>query len=368
MPLLKDKIGADKILSIYWFAILFIISIGIFSMVYVFYKTPFDVRGMESGILTSKIAECVSQQGKLDSKWLQDLEDKNSNSLSDIINYANQNQVNGKTCYCGDDCNDYAKYISSSASNNEIKDPLFLFSLIMQESQCRKIECSDSSCGLTQINLKKHCGTKGLPSDLEECKDVLINDIEKSIEVGSEILKESYDTYNDGKTFSDACTSEYKTKTYFGWDAALRGYNGWGCDQKYPQQDKYVDDVNGVYNSLKNLFGAETSEKSEIVEECNLNFNSEFEDEQFYIQVDFYNLAAFETQNIEGRSVILSEPSATIFDGNQNLKADCEIQKEKDFEKQSKCSEGRFYSVDENNLPYVVRILTAVRKTEKNVI
>ncbi|MEK6842632.1 MAG: hypothetical protein AABX84_02355, partial [Nanoarchaeota archaeon] len=105
-----------------------------------------------------------------------------------------------------------------------------------------------------------------------------------------------------------------------------------------------------------------------LEEECNLDFDSEFEDEQFYIQVDFYNLAAFETNIVNGKSIIISEPSAIIFDGNQNLKADCEIQKEKDFEKQSKCSEGRFYAVDENNLPYVVRVLSVVRKTEKNVI
>ncbi|MEK6842802.1 MAG: hypothetical protein AABX84_03215, partial [Nanoarchaeota archaeon] len=82
---LNNKIGADKILSIYWFVILFIIATGIFAMVYVFYKTPFDVRGIESEILASRVAECVSQQGVLDSKWIsENLGNENSNSLTEI--------------------------------------------------------------------------------------------------------------------------------------------------------------------------------------------------------------------------------------------------------------------------------------------
>ena len=132
---LNSKTGADKVLSIYWFAILFIISIGIFSMVYVFYKTPFDVRGIESEILASKVAECISQQGRLDSEWL-DL-NKNSNSLADVITYANQNSINGKICNCGNECNNYAGNLSNSASNNEINS-ILLFSVMMQESLCKK--------------------------------------------------------------------------------------------------------------------------------------------------------------------------------------------------------------------------------------
>src|SRR3989344_2410676 len=65
-----NKKGADKILSVYWFAILFIIAAGILAMVYVFYNSPFDVRQIEGEILASRIASCISHQGKIDSKGI----------------------------------------------------------------------------------------------------------------------------------------------------------------------------------------------------------------------------------------------------------------------------------------------------------
>src|SRR3989344_5053032 len=74
MILLKNKLGADKILSVYWFAIFFMVAAGILTMMYVFYNTPFDVREIESDILTMKIAECISKQGVLDSQWIENSE------------------------------------------------------------------------------------------------------------------------------------------------------------------------------------------------------------------------------------------------------------------------------------------------------
>ena len=59
MKLINNKRG-DKILSIYWFAILLIIAGGIFGMVYVFYGTPYDVREIETRVLTNQIADCIS--------------------------------------------------------------------------------------------------------------------------------------------------------------------------------------------------------------------------------------------------------------------------------------------------------------------
>ena len=58
-----NKIGADKILSVYWFAILFIVASGIFAMVYIFYGSPYDVRDIESNALKMQIANCLSQGG-----------------------------------------------------------------------------------------------------------------------------------------------------------------------------------------------------------------------------------------------------------------------------------------------------------------
>lgn len=64
-----NKIGTDKILSIYWFVILTIIAGGVFIMVYNFYGAPYDVREIESGILADKIADCISKQGTIDSDF-----------------------------------------------------------------------------------------------------------------------------------------------------------------------------------------------------------------------------------------------------------------------------------------------------------
>src|SRR3989344_5442081 len=61
----KNKRGMEKIVSIYWFAILIIVAGGIIYMVSIFYGDPYDVRAIESGILTDNIAECLSENGKL---------------------------------------------------------------------------------------------------------------------------------------------------------------------------------------------------------------------------------------------------------------------------------------------------------------
>jgi hypothetical protein len=79
MNLIKNKRG-DKLLSIYWFLILLIVAGGIFAMVYVFYGTPYDVRGVEARILTNQIADCVSYDGKI-----------NSNLISNGIPTSNKN-------------------------------------------------------------------------------------------------------------------------------------------------------------------------------------------------------------------------------------------------------------------------------------
>ncbi len=54
MGWIKNKRG-DKILSLYWFAVLIIVAGGIFGMVYVFYGSPYDVREIEANVLLNKI-------------------------------------------------------------------------------------------------------------------------------------------------------------------------------------------------------------------------------------------------------------------------------------------------------------------------
>lgn len=64
MKILNNKRG-DKILSVYWFAVLIIVAGGIFGMVYIFYGTPYDVRETESNVLINQIADCVSYAGRI---------------------------------------------------------------------------------------------------------------------------------------------------------------------------------------------------------------------------------------------------------------------------------------------------------------
>jgi len=60
----KNKRG-DKVLSMYWFLILILVSGGIFAMVYNFYGSPYDVREIEGEILSQKISDCISRDGKI---------------------------------------------------------------------------------------------------------------------------------------------------------------------------------------------------------------------------------------------------------------------------------------------------------------
>lgn len=61
----KNKKGAEKIISVYWFAILFIVAGAIVYMVSSFYGKPYDVREIETGLLADKAADCISYAGYL---------------------------------------------------------------------------------------------------------------------------------------------------------------------------------------------------------------------------------------------------------------------------------------------------------------
>ena len=59
----RNKKG-DKLLSVYWFAILVIVAVGIVLMVNTFYGDTYDVRNVESRILAQKAADCIYFGGK----------------------------------------------------------------------------------------------------------------------------------------------------------------------------------------------------------------------------------------------------------------------------------------------------------------
>ena len=146
--------------------------------------------------------------------------------------------------------------IVKSSSENGILDPLLLLSLMMQESTCVSKAFSGSSVGLMQINVI-HCGEYGLPLNEEECKKKLIEDVQLNIDIGAKILKESYNAYKSGKIFQ-GCSG--RNITYYEWEAALRGYNGWGCGKDafgniFYAQDNYVEEVIDRYEKLKEIGG-----------------------------------------------------------------------------------------------------------------
>jgi len=60
-----NKCGTDKILSVYWFTILFIVASAIVYMTISFYGEPYDVRELEANALANKVADCFSESGYL---------------------------------------------------------------------------------------------------------------------------------------------------------------------------------------------------------------------------------------------------------------------------------------------------------------
>ena len=61
---LASKKG-DKLLSLYWFAMLVIVAVGVVLMVNAFYGNPYDIRQVESQTLASHVADCVYFGGKV---------------------------------------------------------------------------------------------------------------------------------------------------------------------------------------------------------------------------------------------------------------------------------------------------------------
>jgi len=74
----KNKKGAEKIISIYWFAILFLVAGAVAAMVVIFYGEPYDVRELEADILTNSVANCLSEVGYLKANIIGNLDFQNN--------------------------------------------------------------------------------------------------------------------------------------------------------------------------------------------------------------------------------------------------------------------------------------------------
>jgi hypothetical protein len=110
--------------------------------------------------------------------------------------------------------------------------------------------------------------------------------------------------------------------------------------------------------------------KTNILEKCHINLeveevwqeNFDVEEEiwqgnpQYYFKIDFYNASN------------LNVPVFDISEGDKNLVADCNIQEEKKYKRTARCVEDDFFSFNKDNGDlYLIKILSAVKKTEKNV-
>ena len=72
---MKNRKGTDKLISVYWFAILFIVAAAIAYMVISFYGEPYDVRKLEANVLTNQVADCLSEKGYLKEGVLDSIRD-----------------------------------------------------------------------------------------------------------------------------------------------------------------------------------------------------------------------------------------------------------------------------------------------------
>ncbi|MEK6926327.1 MAG: hypothetical protein AABW50_03550 [Nanoarchaeota archaeon] len=67
--LLKSRKG-DKVISVYWFFILFLVAAAIVYMVFLFYGKPYDVREVEANLLANKISDCLAYGGMINEQVL----------------------------------------------------------------------------------------------------------------------------------------------------------------------------------------------------------------------------------------------------------------------------------------------------------
>jgi hypothetical protein len=95
---------------------------------------------------------------------------------------------------------------------------------------------------------------------------------------------------------------------------------------------------------------------------CSITFHveDEYRDEQiiqYYYKVEFYTPSN------------LTIPLFSFYNGNNNWETDCFVKKgnNKDYARLAKCTEKRFYAVNKGGEQYLIKILSVIGKSEKNV-
>jgi len=182
--------------------------------------------------------------------------------------------TDGNGCYCGDKCKEYAESIVEYSEKHGIDDAKRVLAIMIQESECvySKIGDDGVSFGLMQItgtSFEEICKDKFTSSYYGDFLNMRINPsrADENIECGVMVLKKKYDDYNGGvksswawDTISDKggfssavrkCvdSSHPYYGNYLDWEAAERGYNGWGCGSGV--NVKYVENVEDILKKLK---------------------------------------------------------------------------------------------------------------------
>jgi hypothetical protein len=114
--------------------------------------------------------------------------------------------------------------------------------------------------------------------------------------------------------------------------------------------------------SYKGIINEEIFEEeyvSNSLKNCHLDFSVESGNNwennlQYYFKVEIFGIDDLKNSKV------------SFFEGNKNLVSSCEIENE-NYNKLAKCFEERFYAVGEDNEQYLIKILSIVRKSEKNV-
>lgn len=191
---------------------------------------------------------------------------------------------------------DVSNVVSQYAKEYQI-DPVLLQAIIYVETGGKANHCNDGSTkcspdqvvtssrgsvGIMQINVAEKGGVPKWKTDaLEICgrhPDGTIKtvyDIDCNIKLGAYILRQKYDAHAANGA-SASVLAEYcpqgepfheRYKSYRGWDAALRGYNGWGC--KAGADVNYVQKVRDAEKAIKNrLINSQVLAKLGVVEQA----------------------------------------------------------------------------------------------------
>lgn len=112
----------------------------------------------------------------------------------------------------------------------------------------------------------------------------------------------------------------------------------------------------GIIN--ENIFFNDSLNESfsdNFLSECSLNFETDSENPEYFIEIIFYNIS--------------EEELFSFSKGNINWRNSCFIKNEDDkqYKNMVYCNEMRFYAVDNDENQYLIKIISGVGKTDKNV-